>query len=327
MLSTYSAGPSYLTELLVALGFLVVAAVFVAIFIASGRAQTLLSRRFQHMDQLIDEQIERMDPETSHEDFVSRVLRPLGMALGMAAQSRTPEEVFRQVQQQLITSGYAATMTPVEFIGLRLLMGFLFLGVWLFHAVMVPPHTIAWTLLDIVIAGLGFLAGYLLPRFALQAQMRRRQQQVLDALPFALDLLAIATDAGLSLDSALERVANNLTGTLGVELKYMMKEIRAGRSHREGLKNLAERIGLQDLRLFVTAVVQAEQVGSGIAETLKNQAEIMRMQQSYRAQEKALKIPVKMLFPMVIFIFPAIMIITVSPGVLRMIALFSHSHL
>jgi tight adherence protein C len=164
-----------------------------------------------------------------------------------------------------------------------------------------------------VAGGLGF---YLLPTLWLSSQIRRRQTEIVKALPDALDLLTISVEAGLGFDAALSKVAEKWDNELSLAFNRVIQEIRVGKLRREALRDMAENMDVPDVTSFVAAIIQADQLGVSISKVLRIQSEQMRIRRRQRAEEKAHQAPVKMLFPMVFLIFPALFIILLGPAVL-----------
>ena len=159
----------------------------------------------------------------------------------------------------------------------------------------------------------GALASFV-PDVLLDSRARRRQAEVAKSLPDALDLLAITVEAGLGLEQALEVVTERLTGPLGDELRRMLAEIELGVDRRQALELLRRRTDVRELSAFVVALLQAEELGMAVGEVLRVQASQVRLVRRQHAREQAAKTPVKILFPVVIGIFPAMFVVTVGPG-------------
>jgi tight adherence protein C len=164
--------------------------------------------------------------------------------------------------------------------------------------------------------------GVYLPFFWLRRRVAQRRRAMLRALPDALDLMAIGVSAGLSVDGAMLEVVQQWEGVLSRELNQVLNEMRLGTTRRQALLALADRTQLEDIRLLVAALIQSEELGSEVSETLKIQAEQLRMRRRQRAEEQARKAPVKMLMPMVGLIFPALFVVLLGPAGLTLIRMF-----
>jgi tight adherence protein C len=159
-------------------------------------------------------------------------------------------------------------------------------------------------------------AGFFLPDLLLYNAGVKRQEKIQKALPDALDLLTVCVEAGLGFDAALAQVARNTTGPLAAEFSRVLQEIQIGKSRSQALRAMTERTTVPELRSFVSALVQAGELGITIADVLREQAKEMRLRRRQRAEEKAQKVPVKILFPLVFCLFPSMFIVILGPGAL-----------
>jgi tight adherence protein C len=177
-------------------------------------------------------------------------------------------------------------------------------------------------LAGLVWAIIGGVVGFLLPDVWIARRASARQDEIRRALPETLDLMAVAVEAGMGLEGAIELVAQKLPGSLGEELHRMLHEIQLGTSRREALHNLRDRTEVSELSAFALALAQADTIGSPLAEVLRVQAGEMRTLRRIRAREQAAKVPVKLLFPLLIGIFPALAIIVVGPAAVAIMDAF-----
>ncbi len=166
------------------------------------------------------------------------------------------------------------------------------------------------------------LIGFYLPNVWLGSRMKKRQKEILKSLPDALDLLSISVEAGLGLDGALLEVVNKWKNALADEFSMVLAELKLGRSRKEALRALAHRTGVQEVGTFTSALIQADELGMGIARPLALQAGQMRMKRRQRAEKQAHEAAVKMMLPMVLFIMPAIFIVILGPAAAQMAAMF-----
>lgn len=172
-------------------------------------------------------------------------------------------------------------------------------------------------------AVIGGVTGFFAPDIWMAHRAEKRQDAVRGDLPETLDLMAIAVQAGMGLEQAMELVSRRLPGPLGEEFGRTLREIQLGASRREALHHLRERTEVPELSTFALALAQADALGAPISEVLRVQAGEMRMLRRQRAREKAAKVPVKLLFPLLIGIFPALGIVIMGPAVIRIIEVFS----
>ncbi|MDI6858752.1 MAG: type II secretion system F family protein [Dehalococcoidia bacterium] len=166
----------------------------------------------------------------------------------------------------------------------------------------------------VVMAGVGVF----LPTLWLKNRINQRRTAIIKALPDSFDLITTCVEAGLGLDAALARVAEKVEGPFAEELSKTLREIGMGRSRAEALRDLAERTAIPDLSIFVNAIIQAEQMGTSIGQVLRVQSEQMRTRRRQRAEELANQAPVKMIFPLVLCIFPTLFIVILGPAVIQL---------
>ncbi|MDA8345899.1 MAG: type II secretion system F family protein [Thermaerobacter sp.] len=201
------------------------------------------------------------------------------------------------------------------------------------------PGTIFGSRIILAVIGASFLAlggravlfalalgvlGWRLPDFWLAQRIAARQRTFGRALPDVMDLLSVSVEAGLGFDAALSRVSERFPAPISTEFGRTLREIQLGRPRSEALRSFSARIGLPELDSFVSSIVQADELGIGIANVLRVQSDQMRTLRRQKAQEKALKTPIKMLFPLVFFIFPAIFVVLLGPAVLSFAKTFGH---
>ncbi len=227
----------------------------------------------------------------------------------------------RQVRELLLHAGYRHPRAGMIYIALRFLLagGFLLGGIFLaaFFGVS-PVHRL------LVLVAMG-LSGWMLPFLVVRHRVRRRQSEVQRTLPDALDLMVVCVEAGLGLNQALVRVADEMervSPTLSEELTLVGLELRAGTPREEALRHLGERTGLPDVRAFVSMLIQTDRFGTSIAEALRIHADELRTKRRQRAEEEAAKLTVKLVLPIVFFIFPSIFIVILGPAVFHMGELF-----
>lgn len=165
-----------------------------------------------------------------------------------------------------------------------------------------------------------FAIAFLGVDFWLNGRIRRRRDDIERALPDTLDLLTVSVEAGLGFDAAISKVCEKMQGPLIEEFDVVAREIRVGETRRQALRNLGDRVDSDDLSSFARSIIQADELGTSLGRTLKVQADDMRVHRQLTAEEKAMKAPVKMLFPTVLFIFPAMFIVILGPAMLNIMA-------
>lgn len=161
------------------------------------------------------------------------------------------------------------------------------------------------------------VVGYLLPDMHVNRLSRARKSEIQAALPDVLDLLCVSVEAGLGFDGAMQKVSEKFKGPAGEEFREFLKEVRLGKSRIDALRALSARAPVDDLKTFTASVIQAEQLGVSIARVLKIQSEQMRIKRKQRAEELAMQMPVKILLPLVFFVFPALFIVLFGPMAVR----------
>jgi tight adherence protein C len=244
--------------------------------------------------------------------FGDRVLVPMVEASARFVARFTPQHTLEVTRHRLDLAGNPNNWSATEFLGIRGLAGLVMAALALAVTLLVDANLGQQLLFT---AGLGLL-GFFLPVLWLGHRIRRRQSEIIKTLPDALDLLTISVEAGLSFDGAMQRVADKWTNELGRAFQRMLNEMRIGKTRREALRDMSDRIEVPDVTSFVAALIQADQLGISIAKVLRIQAEQMRIKRRQRAEEKAQQAPVKMLFPMTFLIFPTILIVILGPALL-----------
>jgi tight adherence protein C len=240
-------------------------------------------------------------------DVVMKTLKRLGRA------APAPQREVGRLQQRLIWAGYRGKEAIVVFSGIRI-------GVALLaFAVLATPFVVRPN----VLFALGAAAvAYLIPPIFLARVAKRRQHRVRLSLPDALDLLVVSVEAGLGLDQALQRVGDELANAhpeLSEELRLINLEMRAGKERAEALRNLAERTGVDDVASLVATLVQTDKFGTSVAASLRIHSEVLRTKRRQRAEEAAAKTGVKMVFPLVLCVFPAVWIVTIGPAAIKFV--------
>jgi tight adherence protein C len=271
------------------------------------------TRRVPPADARLDNYLQRSDIITETEmqrPFGQRVVWPgvrrfLGL-LGRIA----PKPNAAGTEIMLLQAGQPGGLGALDFFGLRLLSGLLFgLGAFFVFNAQQPLSTTA--LYVVMIGGLG----YFLPLFWLRARINARKSTIQRALPDALDMLTIGVEAGLGFESAMLRVGEQWDNSLTREFRRAVGEMRVGTTREEALQRMANRTGVPDLSTFVAVLIQSSQLGVSIAQVLHTQAEQMRLKRRQRAEELAREAAVKMLFPLVFCIFPALFVVLLGPAV------------
>lgn len=290
---------------------LILAAAMVSMGIRSSRATVRIEERLaQYADTPISlEEIELSLP------FSDRVVTPVFLKIARAASRLTPRSNVESLRQKLLEAGSPSKIGPSEFLGLRIVLAGVAGGSFFIIFVVTGASLTALLVFPLVLG----MIGYVIPGFWLGRKIKTRQTEIQKSLPDAIDLLTISVEAGLGFDPALHRVAEKWDNELTREFRQMLNEVRMGKSRREALRELANRINVDDLNVFIASIIQADQLGVSITQVLRVQSKQMRLRRRQRAEEKAHKAPIKMLFPMILLIFPAMYVVILGPAVPRLI--------
>lgn len=225
--------------------------------------------------------------------------------------------------RELLThAGYRSQAAPAVYWGLRISTGVI-LGL---VSAMAAPVLGGNAFVSLVAGFYMGAIGYVLPLFVVRTRARRRQKEITLALPDALDLLVVCVEAGLGLNQAFVRVADEihpLSELMASELHTLNLEIRAGRPRDEALRNLFTRTGVEDIRSLTLMLIQADRFGTSIANALRVHSETLRDKRRQRAEEAAAKTTIKLIFPLVFCIFPAMFVVLVGPGLIQIIEALS----
>jgi tight adherence protein C len=278
--------------------------------------QIAISSRLHDIGVFHSPQIQEGVDEELQIDFLNRILKPLFNKMSVITQRYTPVRKRDFVEKKLEYAGKPFGWDSANFLSAQY-------GTATGIAVL--------TLIICLSAGSGLgktlaaafialLLGYLLVDILLTAAIKRRHKEIERELPDLLDLLTISIEAGLGFDAAVQRVVQKSKGPLSGEFNQALQEMRMGKTRREALKDLGERNGVVDLIKFLQAIVQADQLGVSLGNVLRTQSDQMRVLRRQRVEEKAMKAPVKMLIPLVLFIFPTIFIVILAPAVIQIMA-------
>lgn len=296
--------------LIIGLGFVVIVAIAGALIfyaLQSQRASAIDDRLSQFTETAMSlEDMELQRP------FHERVLLPIAQSILAVLGKLSPQRGAEEAKKKLQQAGNPGGLTPIMFSGIRLALA-AFLGLLVGFITLTSMETMTALFYTAIMV----MLGYLLPSFWLGMQIGKRKKSILKALPDALDLLTISVEAGLGFDVALQRVTEKWDDELSREFKRVLADIRLGRSRREALRDLGDRNEVEDLQTFVSAIIQADQLGVSMSKILRLQSDQMRLRRRQRAEAEAQKAPVKMLFPMVFLIFPALFVVILGPAIPR----------
>jgi len=245
--------------------------------------------------------------------FAERVLKPIVDRIGGLVKVFTPMEVLHSTQKKITASGM--NMQPMTMITMQVVFAILLPGI---IALLGVPAKMEAMKAGGILIGACFM-GYMLPNMWLKGKVSARALEIRRALPDALDLLCISVEAGLGFDLALMKVVEKTKNALSVEFGRTLLEIRMGKPRRESLKDMATRLDVDDLNQFISALVQADKLGVSIGNVLRVQSDQMRNKRRQRAEETAMKAPLKMSFVLVFFVLPALLIVLLGPAAIAVI--------
>jgi tight adherence protein C len=255
----------------------------------------------------------RREQEQEIARFKERVLIPAVERLASLALRINPKASAEAIGARLIGAGIASRISPSQFLAVKAAAAVAGGLVAILCGVAVGP--VAGVILVPMLAGGGFFA----PEAFLSMKIKQRREQIRSELPDALDLLAVSVEAGLGLDGAIAKLTEHMQGALVEEFSLTLGEMRIGEARYDALKKMAERVPAPELAAFVRSVLQAEQLGISLGRILRVQAADSRLRRQAAAEERAMKAPIKMLFPTALFIFPSMFLVVLGPAVLTLL--------
>jgi len=247
----------------------------------------------------------------NRDPFRERAVAPMKEWLAGIVARALPRTSVERVSEKLLSAGLGRSMSPKGFLALK---GAGAVGGAAFGLLIGLGSGAMALLLAVVFAAVLFMG----PDFVVGSKARRRREAMRVQLPDALDLLAVSVEAGLGFDAAIAKVTEHMDGALSEEFGLMLSEMRIGESRQEALKRLADRTGAGEVGSFARAVIQADQLGMSLGRILRVQATDTRLKRQAAAEERAMKMPIKMLFPTVAFIFPAMFLVVLGPAFLAL---------
>jgi len=258
------------------------------------------------------------DPHKGAEDdpyslpFQERIIKPVLKKAEKAIMTITPYSLKLKEQNLLHLAGHPNHLSLQEWMTWRIIIWLSLGGIFTIAGISQDA-----LLNKLLVTSIGWIGGYIGPVFYLKKKREERKNAIEKGLPDVLDILTVSVEAGLGFDAALSKVVEKTKGILSEEFYKTLQEMKMGKSRREALRGLAERTGVDDMNQFVGSIIQADQLGIRIGNVLRVQSEDMRQKRKQRAEEKAMKAPIKILFPLILFIFPAIFIIILGPAVIN----------
>jgi tight adherence protein C len=285
--------------------------VLVAGFAASSRRMRVSERISEVRGAVVPQRLTPLEEELQR-SFYTRIITPILQRVGTLIMRLAPGQALAQSRMKLERAG--SRMPVPTFIVLRTISAV----IGCVAAVYVFGFAHSELKMRLLYAAGLLVVGMMLPEYLLSSATQKRKGLVRKALPDIIDLLVVSTEAGAGLDGALQEVVRRKTGPLSEEFRRVLTEVRLGKRRRDAWHDMAERVDTEELRMLVSALHQAEQLGVSIANTLRAQSDALRTKKSLRIRTLAATLSVKMLFPLIFFIFPTLFIVVIGPGALAM---------
>lgn len=272
------------------------------------------------LNEMSDNKIDIIEDKVNVKDLPlsERLVRPYVIQSAALLQKLLPKNTIDSIEKKLIVAGNPGGLTPTTYLGKIGFMGVVCPAIATVVIMLCTQKISTSLLIGLMLSGILIL----MQTNSISKAKKQRQKTIVKNLPFALDLLTISVDAGLGFDSAVDKVVINMDGPISDEFKRLLAEMRIGKPRKDALREMIARTEVEELSEFVVAIIQADQLGIGLSKLLKVQAKQMRVKARQKAQEQANKAPVKMLIPMVMFIFPCIFAILLGPAAFTIIDAF-----
>jgi len=300
-----------------AIGILAMSAILTAGYVAIATFSERYEVR-ESLRRLDGYQLQDLRDQEMLAPLSERVLTPMVDGLSSVAGRLSPQGYREEIARKLVLGGNPGELTVDQVLVLKLL-GMVSGILWL-PLVFVVLHMSGG--LSLIVVAFLWLGSFMLPDVYLSRAINDRKHDIAVQLPDILDLLVISVEAGLGFEQALERTTNAVPGPLSDEFRRMLRETRFGSTRAEALRAMDERCDVPELRTFILAMLQADTFGVSVSRLLRSQADEMRIRRRLRAQAQAQKAPVKMLFPLVFCIFPAIFVVILGPAMIQLSAAF-----
>ena len=288
---------------------------------AMGRKQELLKSRLRGLNSGEEQKLlaDAYWRENMKRSLYERTVKSFADKMAAKLAKLTPAS-FRTQAEELVDQ--TNNFNGMGLSGFMLFLGastvfFLLLGLWLVYSRNLP------LVKGFLIFVAFIVAGMYVPFFVLRQMVEERREAIRQSMPDVLDLLCVSVQAGLGFDGAMGKVTAKMKGPLIEEFERLLQELRMGITRRNALNRLAKRCGIEEMKLFTAALIQAEKLGVGTAQVLEIQSENMREMRRQRAKEKAAKLPVNIIFPTTVFIFPALFIVVLGPAIVTIMKTFS----
>ncbi|RMD00366.1 type II secretion system F family protein [Clostridium autoethanogenum] len=295
--------------------FLSIFFLFYGILTAINSDKIKIKKRFTELNELDKLKEEEIENKT----FSERMIMPFYENFSKVLLRITPHQKIVMLNKKLERAGVLKNSTVQKWILKKSMIILIFstiLGVLVLMVDFNIMKVIVFTILVVITINVFF-------NFYLSKRIQNRKNKILKDLPYTLDLITVSVEAGLSFDGAIARVISNIRGELCDEFAKSLKEITMGIERKAALKNMSERCDVKELSMFISSLIQADELGVSLSKVLRIESANLREHRRQVSREKAMKAPIKMLFPLIFFIFPTIFIIILGPAVIRMITIFA----
>ena len=246
-----------------------------------------------------------------------RVVGPAAQRLASIALRATPKGSVDGTRRKLIAAGMTRA-NPTTYLAGKAVVSGLFL---VFGLVLLVTGNPPQTALLMTLGGIG--GAFIMPDYYLSMKTKSRKEELVAQMPDVLDLLTVSVEAGLGFDAAVAKVCERMRGPLVEEFRIVLHEMRIGEARSKALKNMADRLDMNETTTFARSIVQADQLGISLGRILRVQGQDMRHRRQMAAEERAMKAPVKMLFPIAVFIFPAMFVVILGPAMIQLMKIFT----
>jgi len=276
-----------------------------------GQNKLIIRQRLRQYSK--QETVENAVQEELNRPLRERIFKPMLKNFSLLIEKFLPHRSRENLKNKLLLAGSPGNLSPNEFAAIRYAMILIFA----FAAVGLSAY-FNWEMVQSsFLFLLGGTAGYAIPELYLLKKRQRRESEIQKTLPDVLDLLTVSVEAGLGFDAALAKVVEKMDGILSDEFSRVLQEIKMGKPRKEALRDLNRRTAVEELSNFISSIIQADQLGVSIGGVLRLQAKETRQKRRQLAEERAMKAPVKMVIPLVLFIFPSVFIVILGPALLQ----------
>ena len=298
---------------------------FSTIFVVGVVVDMMLNRRRRYVSVLqtqvgdVADNVANLRNDHLKGSALERLIFPFTGKVISSITRLTPLDLYGRTNRLIELAGNPPSLTAERIVAFKIVFGIAGLVVGLLVAPLLPFTGLVFSLVPVVLLT---LAGYTFPSAGLAARASKRQKQIRKAMPDTMDLLTISVEAGLGFDAALAQVVRNVPGPLSEEIARMLQEMQIGVTRAEALRHLNDRTEVPELDGFVLSMIQADKYGVGIAKVLRSQSTELRQKRRQRAEEVAQKVPLKLLFPMIFMVLPALFIVILGPGAIKVYETF-----